>query len=300
MVSKSFEKPYIAVIGASGFVGSWIFKMAQEKFGADNVLGVYFTKRLNGNCVDFHQFTERFLNKTQVLLIAAGNSNHNLAERDFACVYEMETKYIDDIFSKGFQGFVVYLGSAAIYYGSKAVVDEKDVYPVKNSYGLAKLLAEQTLRCGVKMSGSRVLIYRLMYAFGEGEKQTRLMTAIKNAVKTGTTLKVFGSGTSYLNPLPVWFVAQILVKSVNLIQEQTKEIEVCNLAHELPVRVIDVVEFMRKNFDLKYELWGNESYPVEFYVNVAKLKDFLSRMGERFPDVWTEMYKFVAGGSTGE
>ncbi|WP_448524105.1 NAD-dependent epimerase/dehydratase family protein [Pseudothermotoga sp.] len=302
MVSKfarESQESLVAVIGASGFLGRWVFKKAKERFGTDRVLGVYFSKKIEEDYVDFEEFVSKYLSKVRTLIITAGNSNHALPHQDFEKTYLMETRYLGRIFTSGFHGHIVYLSSAAVYYGSKGIVREQQVYPVKDEYGLAKLLAEHSLRCYVRMSASKAIVYRLMYAYGDGERPTRLLAMVKKSIKTGEVLRVYGTGTSYVNPLPAWFVAEILVRSTELVETQTVDFDIFNLAHEQPLRVIDIVDHMKERYALRYELCDPESYPVDFYVDVSKLRAILSKMGLAFPNVWEEITKYVERGGEG-
>jgi len=269
----------VTIIGSDGFIGHRVKKWAE--YLKINHTGVYFEDKEKGN-IHFEEYIgSELLKETDTLVIAAGNSNHNLPRHNFTKALKMDLSYLEKLEKAELRADIVFLSSAAVYYGHEGKVDEETSVEPLDYYGLSKLYSEYMVRLIAGKTGKKLIIYRLTNAFGKNEKRKRLFDNIIECIKTGAPLKITGKGESYINPVPVEKVAEILIKSALEIRKALgeKKLEVINLTSKEEVRVIDIVKSIENKYDLKWVFSGQEESPVKFIVKSRKLENFLTRLG---------------------
>jgi nucleoside-diphosphate-sugar epimerase len=189
---------------------------------------------------------------------------------------------------KEFRGSLVLLSSQAVYYGLEGGVHEKVDHVSTVPYGVSKQMVEAYakyfLRDGLL---SKLWIFRLAYAFGKGEKEYRIIPRCANSVRNNEKVTIFGGGKSFVNPLPSEFVAKILVKAAENLEEAKEGfMEITNLNYPRKVTVMDIVSFLSqvKHFDFVVNEAGEE-WPVKFWGNTENLSSHLTTWNMEFPEL---------------
>ena len=287
------------VLGGGGFVGRAIQRRVAAESGryvfavrADATTETHGVRTLQIDLLDESRVGEvaRFNHAIWV----AGNANHGLGWSDPS--KDIASQVITLLrFLRHFTGILTMLSSQAVYFGLSGGVRE-DVDHVPNMpYGFAKLAAEQYARWALEAGRlDRLWIHRLMYAFGEGEKPGRLLPRCFRASREGGRVTVAGGGRSFLNPLPVGFLADVLVESAEQMRSEALGFtEVTNVNHPEPWTVLDVVNWVRdrNTFDLEVVESG-EHWPVTFHGSVNRLLGWLDRWDMAFPDVRTSLLEY--------
>jgi nucleoside-diphosphate-sugar epimerase len=231
-----------------------------------------------------------------IALYVAGSANHKLASSSPSLDLDLNVKTFLN-FLEQFKGTLILLSSQAVYYGLKGEISENVENLPTVPYGISKRAIEAYAKYFfVKRRLLKLWIFRLMYAFGEGEKEQRLIPRCARAALTGERIIIFGGGKSFLNPLPSSFVAEILIKAVEHLKNEANEFfEITNLNYPKKVRVIDVVRFLQsvKYFDYTISK-REEEMLVEFYGNIQKICAYMKKWNVQFPDLSISLKRYFA------
>ena len=291
----------VLVVGGSGFIGSAIQQLVLNE-RLEDFFAFSFNKNPEG--IDAH------LNKVHIDLLkagankdiknypvavyVAGNTDHGLAKRSALLDLDLNVRAFLN-FMEEFRGSLVLLSSQATYYGLEGEIPETVNHIATMPYGLSKQMAEAYAKYFLKNDVlSKLWIFRLMYTFGKGEKERRLIPRCANAVRNSQRITIFGGGKSFLNPLPSWFVAQVLLKATESLKgRKSKFMEVTNINYPEKVSVKDVVIFLNraKHFDYVINDSGEE-WPVKFWGNTKNLLSHMREWNIAFPDLWDNLKEY--------
>lgn len=282
----------IAIIGSDGFIGEQLVIWAKKLHIP--YIGIYFKDSTKGD-IQFYKFVESLsLKKIQKFIIVAGNSNHSLPRLNFNAALEKDVSYLIKLCQANRNTDIVFLSSAAVYYGYSGVVyEEMNIEPM-DFYGLSKFYAELMIKLVSKRLNGRLIIYRLTNAFGKS-RRNRFFDKIIECLKTGKSMKVYGNGESYINPLPVDKVAEILIKTAVKIEDLCKngENKIFNLSSNETVKVIDIISYLSRKYGLLWEFYGHEEQPVKFIVRNTKLKFLLNELGIELKPIEKNIDDFI-------
>lgn len=186
----------IAVIGASGFLGSKVYAELQEEH---EVVGTYFTKPLDGlirlDATDrdaVGSFMER--QTPDLVLFCAGLTSTDFCEQHREAAFDANVKGARAVCETA-DCKVVYFSTDYVFDGEKGQYSEIDSPNPVNFYGITKLLAEQSV-----LSNSNNLVIRVSGLFGVSELNNRFMEGIKTSQITACT-DLFSSPT-FIEDIP--------------------------------------------------------------------------------------------------
>uniref|UniRef100_A0A7C5YDX0 NAD(P)-dependent oxidoreductase n=1 Tax=Fervidobacterium nodosum TaxID=2424 RepID=A0A7C5YDX0_9BACT len=283
----------VVLIGSDGFIGNHVKRWA-ESLNVKHI-GVYFEDAQKGE-MSFEEYLKSdVLSKTKTLIITAGNSDHKLPRENFLSALQKDLKYLESLEKSNVSADIVFLSSAAVYYGYKGYVDECTKVEPVDYYGLSKLYSEYMVRFLAKKHDKRLLIFRLTNAFGINQKRKRFFDNILDCLKSQNTFKVIGMGESYMNPLHVEKVGEIIFKSAINIDKIVKknESEIVNLGSLAPHRVIDIVKYISEKYGLKFEHVGEEEYLVEFITDTKKLVKILDTIAVKIEPLYDDVDRLL-------
>jgi nucleoside-diphosphate-sugar epimerase len=294
----------ILVVGGSGFIGTALQKYIKLHNLSDRYTFTYHTsedKIQEGitkkylNLLDENSMN--MVNDYHYAIYVAGNSNHGLAFTDPYEDFRQNALTLMN-FLKTFRGSLVILSSQAVYYGLEGQIPENTDHVSTMSYGFSKQIVENYCRFHFEKALLQNLwIFRLMYTYGEGEKERRLIPACVRSTRNNSVVNISGGGKSFINPLPNDFVADVLVTAMNdLMISREPCLEITNLNHPEKVRVIDVLEYLGKLKPFKYEISEEgEHWPVHFWGDTDNLRSHLEKWNKEFPDVYDDLRKYFMG-----
>ena len=291
----------IIVIGGSGFIGR-----AVQKHVLDQRIENAFVFSYNTHPEKIYNNLEKvqidLLKKDNIKVIEsyptaiylAGNADHGLARRFPSLDLDLNVKAFLN-FMKEFRGSLVLLSSQAVYYGLEGEIPENVDHVSTIPYGISKQMTEAYAKYFLtKGTLSKLSIFRLMYAFGEGEKEKRLIPRCAKATYSNETVTVFGRGKSFLNLLPSWFVAKILIVAAeDLKKRDANFLEITNINYPERVTVSDLVRFLDRveHFDYVISEFGEE-WPVRFWGNTKKLSTHMKEWKIDFPNLWDNSKRY--------
>ena len=290
----------ILVVGASGFVGRAIQDHVLATGDADRFTFAYrshpeaLRPGLDALRVDLlDPASADAVRGARTVLWVAGNSDHGLAAREPARDLALTAGALLELLSRIAGARLCMLSSAATYFGLSGEVDEDVDHAPPIPYAAAKLAAETYARwhrAAGRLAALR--IYRLMYAFGPGELPRRLVARCAAAARGGDALHLVGGGRSFLNPLPVDFVARVLTDTAREFAAGSAGMsglsgpEAVNLNHPDRWTVLDVVHYLQTLTDFPCQVTeGGEEWPVLFRGRTARLAAELAARGAAFPEV---------------
>jgi len=294
-------KKTIVVIGGSGFIGA-----ALQNHIIDQGLEDAFTFSYNKhpekiqnklNKVRINLLDEGSLKPIEeypVAIYVSGSADHRLAMRSPLLDLDLNVRAFLN-FMESFRGSMVLLSSQAVYYGLEGEITEHIDHVPTIPYGLSKQMMEAYAKYFLKKGTlSKLWIFRLMYAFGKGEKERRLIPRCAKATYSNEKVAVFGGGKSFLNPLPSCFVAKVLVRAAKSLKEREENfLEGTNISYSEKVTVGDVVRFLAKvrHFDYVFNESGEE-WPVRFWGNTCNLSTHLKEWKLDFPNLWDSLKEY--------
>ncbi len=281
----------VAVVGADGFIGSMIVNKLKE-LHVDYIPVVFES---NGEGIAFQDFlTNGVLNHLQSMIIVAGNSNHNLARTNFKDAVEKDTSFLFELDRYDWDTNVIFLSSAAVYYGYCGEVTEDNLIEPDDPYGVSKMCAEQIMKLIMKKRSGKLLIFRLTNAFGVSNRKRRLFDNILYSLRNNEVLTIYGNGTSYINPIRVETVADIIIKcSAKFDKLVSRKLEIVNLGSSQHVRVIDIANFLERKFGLRWKTDGTEIAPVKFKVSTERLRNLCKELEIELRNVYDEIEEFI-------
>jgi nucleoside-diphosphate-sugar epimerase len=291
------------VIGAAGLVGRAVCRALQQAGAADRSLAVVrrppdVPLPLTTCCVDLDNPLDADLDvirDAETVIWVAGGSDHGLGDVDPLANFRINVQPVLGLLSQ-FRGHLVMLSSQAVYSGLTGAGISEDVDHVPNmAYGLAKLTAERHAAWAADRGElSSLWIHRLMYTFGPGEAPRRLIPRVV-AAGAGAEVTVYGGGRSFLNPLPVDFVGQVLCRSgADLSTAAVSGTITTNLCHPEPMTVSDVVGLVADLVGAGVRIRDDgETWPVWFQGDPSRLTDHLRRWGWSFPDPTPALREYV-------
>lgn len=276
----------IAVIGASGFVGKNIQEVLKKYYKGicSEFIMIYFNNYNDiDNCfnkISFKEFINNSKLKTKIesIIITSGNSNRNIIKSNFNEFLSIDTEYILNL-EERFNANIILLSSAAVYDGKIGYVKENSNIMPKSLYGICKYNSEIMAKYIIdKLKYKKLIIYRLMYAYGKFEKDTRLFPAIAYSIKFGTVFTANGY-ENYLNPLSGEFIGKIFINTVLNIGCFPKY-EVVNLSSLKKLKVIEILKAIKKYKNFNYKLnsiepclkYNLDTKKLEYYLNKLNLK----------------------------
>jgi len=280
------------VLGGSGFVGRAVQRLVFDQGLADKFIFCYAKPERISQGLRKKHLDLLALNAGEALrghehsLFLAGNEDHRLAEENPSRDLTLNVGSFLGLMS-GFKGRLVLLSSQAVYSGLEGRVEEAVEHLPETTYGISKQMVEAYAKYYLATRTLKSLwIFRLAYAFGEGERTDRLIPRCARAARAGGGLTVYDGGKSFLSPLPVDFVARVLLKAIELPpRAKGANAEITNLNHREPTRVRDVVSLLKsvQPFDINFV--EEERWPVKFWGDTGNLEGHLSRWRMRFPDI---------------
>jgi len=289
------------VIGGSGFIGKAI-----QKYVVNKQIGKGFAFAYNKHPENIHNSLDKIridlLDKNTLSVIeryplaiyVSGSADHSLAKSSPSTDLDLNVGAFLN-FMEEFRGSLVLLSSQAVYYGLRDEILESVDHVPTIPYGLSKKMMEAYADYFLTEGAlTKLWMFRLMYAFGEGEKERRLIPRCARAASDNRRVTIFGGGKSFLNPLPSMFVAETLVEATKDLAKRGKNfLEITNLNYPERVTVGDVVRFLSgvKHFDYEVVESGEE-WPVEFWGNTRNLSAHLKEWKINFPSLWDDLKKY--------
>jgi nucleoside-diphosphate-sugar epimerase len=286
------------VVGGSGMIGSAIQRQVIRERNESFTFS-YFTNKsqilrgLKSRHLDlFDRESIEQLEGFHNAIYLAGNTDHALASKDPVKDVQLNVEAFLN-FMKFFKGGLVLFSSQAVYYGYEGSVKEDAVQKPIIPYGIsrhgAEMYAEYFKHIGKLRS---LVILRPTYVFGQGEKRRRLILRCAQAAITGNTVKVFGRGQSFLNPLPVDFIARVAIKFSEVVANKESKTAV-NLNYPDPITVLDIVQTLQKVKSFKCVVEdGGEEWPAKHYGDSTRLLGLLKEWNMEMPDVKTELKQY--------
>lgn len=291
----------ILVLGGCGFIGGAIQKYVLDNKLEDSFVFSYYNnseriynglKSIKLDLLDSASIN--IVNSFPVVIYVAGNADHGLAQKDPLLDLNLNTVMFLN-FMKFFRGDLILLSSQAVYYGLEGEIDESINHVPRIPYGLSKQMTEKYAEYFLNIGHiSKLWILRLMYSYGKGEKERRLIPTCARAVHTGEVINIHGSGKSFVNPLPSSFVAEVLVKTAQNLQEKEDNfLEITNLNHPKKMTVVDMVKFLGHLKDFNYNIIDHgEEWPIRFWGNTEKISIYLKKMNIKFPDIYENLKEY--------
>ncbi len=282
------------VVGGSGFIGSALQRVTLERKQSKSFVFSFNQEReridgkLENLKIDLLGEISRKVNDYPVAIYVAGNANHGTAKRDPLVDLDLNVRAFLN-FIETYRGAIVLLSSQAVYYGLKGEISESVDHIPTIPYGISKSAVEAYARYLLQARNlPKLWIFRLAYAFGQGEKENRLIPRCARAVNENEKITLFGDGKSYMNPLPVEFVAEILLKAADSLEDAEEGfLQITNVNSPERFTVKNLVKKLSQieRFDFEVSPFGEE-WPVEFWGSTENLSYHMRNWHMIFPDTW--------------
>lgn len=264
----------VAIVGATGFLGSNFLRHACALRPDLRILALHRPGRkaaVAANVVSMAIDLDTAETPTidaDAAIYCAGVSDHGLGFGKVADSAVRLARFLDR-----FRGRLILLSSGAVYYdGSKGPIAE-DARPAPTMpYGVAKRLEEQVAE-GAAASGklAGLSILRLFYAYGLGERPTRLIRrAIDLARRGGGSIEIPNTAPSIIHPV---YVDELVRWVFQILDRPIPGAEFLNLAGPAPMPLDEVVTAIGRTLGAELavaRVSREESYPVRYWSDVAR------------------------------
>ena len=283
----------ILVVGGSGFIGRGIQEAAMD-MGMGDLLTFTYSEHPENINDGFKKVKVDLLHKDgadplkdySLAIFVAGHGNQGTADLDpFRDIQINTTLFLN--FMRYYRGSLVMLSSQAVYQGLSGAVKENVDHVPESPFGISKRMAEAYADFYYRTEHIRKLwVFRLLYAYGRGELERRLLPMCAWAASNHGKVVLHGGGKSYLNPLSSSFVGEVLLRAVDTVEEQDDgSREVFNLNHPKKMTSLDVVKLLSgaKRFEHKVEE-GGENWPIRYWGDTDKLAVLFKEWKLSFPD----------------
>lgn len=223
--------PRVLITGAGGFIGRHVVALVPPTWDVVGLSRERLPVRKGLVMADWNGDLQASLpaeleGSFDVVIHLAGNSSHGLATsepwRDLAITGGVAASILGRISTRR----IVLLSSAAVYAGLEGPVDPGLCLKPPMAYGLSKRYVEGF--ASALVSGGRVeglVTLRLYNAFGPGERPTRLIPRIVDAVHAAAPFRMSADPTSLSDPVRVEWVAQALIAAAG--SDVTGTFDVC-------------------------------------------------------------------------
>lgn len=177
------------IIGASGFLGSYLLNNLSDQF---DVSGTYYSnpsKNLIQLDISNEAQVKKFMlaNKPSRLFICGGITKTDLCERRKQLASEVNIGGVRNI-TKHFSGQIVFFSSDYVFDGKSGFYSEKDEPNPINHYGFTKLIGEDLV---LSHSDDNVVL-RVSGLYGYNEKNNAFVNSF-NAPKVYKPVNLYGS-----------------------------------------------------------------------------------------------------------
>ena len=296
-------QPKVIVVGGSGFIGQ-----ALQAAALDRGMGELFAFTYNEHpeaikdCfpkikIDLsHHDGASHLTEYGTAIFVAGNSDAELSRKDPWRDLDLNVHHLLNLV-RYFRGNLVLLSSQSVYYGLDGkMMEEVNHVPVVPQ-GISKRAAEEYAQYLTDLGYlEKLWIFRLRYAFGPGERSSRLIPVCNAAATKGGTVTVQGMGKSLLNPLPSEWVGEVLLRAAETLSfERDRVVNITNLNHPDRMNVAQVVRILaaERKFDFTLEE-KEENWPVTFWGDTERLSQQLKIWRMTFPDIKQSLRRYFA------
>jgi len=198
----------IAIIGASGFIGSRIFQSLCSK-QTFNLIGTYYKHKEQPEFIYLDvtsgELIEQFLVEYRPGLIfwIAGSKNINKCEDDWEYAYQINTQPIKDYYEikrrLNLESRLVFFSTDYVFDGLQGNYKDTDIGNPKTNYGISNKLAEDT----ILHNNSFDLILRTSAAMGRGGQFFDWLT---KSLVNDEEVKMFND--IYFSPTPIQLLTE--------------------------------------------------------------------------------------------
>lgn len=283
----------ILVVGGSGFIGKGIQEAAMD-MGRGDMLTFAYRQHPENIQNGFKKVKVDLLEKDGAApikdygtaIFVAGQGDQSEADTDPVHDLQMNDLLFLN-FMRYFRGSLIMLSSQAVYQGLNGEIRESIDYVPESPFGISKRMAEAYADfyfCTGHID--KLWVFRLLYAYGRGEMERRLLPMCAWAASNKGRIVIHGGGRSYLNPLYSGFVGEVLLRATDTLGElPAGSRDIFNLNHPKKMTSLDVVKLLSgvRNFEFSIDLEG-ESWPIRYWGDTGKLANLLKAWGLSFPD----------------
>ncbi len=264
----------VAIVGATGFLGSNFVRHARMSRPDLRILALHRPGRVvsgTGNVVsmpfDLDASSVPAID-ADAAIYCAGVSDHGLGFDKVADSGVRLARFLD-----GFRGRLILLSSGAVYYnGAKGPIAEDVPIAPTMPYGLAKHIEEQ-VALGAAASGrlGGLAILRLFYAYGPGERPTRLISrAIGLAQSGGGEIEIPEGAPSVIHPVHVDDLARWVFHLLDAPAPGCETLNLCgSTAMPLDRVVAEIAAATKADLRVK-RAPRSEAYPVQYWSNDSR------------------------------
>lgn len=244
-ISSSTEKGPVAITGSSGFIGSNLVRLLQEK----NIPFIVF----KGNLLDLDAVKEFFkANAVKQVIHLVGSftgSFERLIEKNVITTQHLLQAGVEAGLQK-----IIYTSTGAVY--GEPVRDvslESDGRRPNTLYGLSKKMAEDVIFHYHLVKGLRYNILRFPNVYGEGSKNGVLCNFL-NDIHSKGSITIAGDGEQSRNFLHVSDACDAIVRSIHY-----QANNIFNVSTSAKTSINDIVALLKRyySFDIHHKAPDN-------------------------------------------
>jgi len=289
----------VLVTGAGGFIGSRVLRgvpsgwdvVALSRSPAPAGAPVRWVTMSTPDVIPTEVTRTRF----DAVIHLAGNADHGIALREPWLDLEATGVVGASILGRVDAARIVLLSSAAVYAGLVGPVGPDVVVDPTMPYALSKRYVEGFVRNRVESGrAAGAAIIRLYNAFGPGERPSRLVPRVVEAIRTATPFRLSGAADSLSDPVYVDDVVEALIAAATSPASGTWDL--CGGdARPLPAQVERIARTLGSDPPAIVPVPDPTQTPIRFHSDPRPLAEALGIGSPRSFEEGVEAYARAAG-----
>ena len=247
------------ITGANGFIGNFIARSLAKE--GCQILAIYrnrFPENLSGvQNIDLLQGDLRHIEKmssTYDVLIHCASDQPETCD-DAAELYKSNVEGASNIYKHSISAgvrYIIYLSSMAVYGRvSESVISEKTDAAATDSYGLSKLMCEESLKAEVTDGNLHSAISIRMPSIVGYKSHSNFLSNIFSSIRSNKPIKISNPDGLFNN---VVHVSDLFSFIQSLCSTFTKGYTVCNIASKEPAYLLDIIKIMYRGVKQREEI----------------------------------------------
>lgn len=242
--SKKFKYQKVAITGASGFIGKYLFNSLLRNNFEISVLdssGFSYPDKVNvvkGNLFSTEGI-DKFLEGSEVLIHLAGQvlpGSTTMDEGNFVTTKNLISKVNNCEIQK-----IIFTSTVAVYGSShRKVFRESDICNPVTEYGLSKLKAERLIEDWGNTTGNQYVILRPFSVYGPGNNKGLIYNLCNDFINKGV-VTVYGNGQQKRDLVYVEDAVKALIFAL-----EPNLSEIYNIGTGKNYSVLDIISILEK------------------------------------------------------
>jgi len=259
-------KKNILLTGSRGFIGKNLIRRLSKKYFIYATTSKNIKNKKN---IEYINYTKKNLSNLKNLKIEyLINCHGKISDRNYDDIYNdhyLFTKNLLNNINKKFLKKIIHLGSVDEYGNNISGKDRFIKKKPESKYGQVKLMVSKLIKDFAKNNKIDFIIFRIFLVYGLGQKKPRLIPYLLYCLKNSKTANI-----SDITAKKTFTHINELSQIIEIVLIKKMKFNIYNLSTSKYISIKKVVNYLNKNFDLKY-VYKINKYPKSQFLENCKL-----------------------------